>query len=170
MIHLKFFHFLLWRRGLLFDLLRTGYDSLKKWIFVAFFTVFGILLLFLFLVLGLESPFLWVKHSGAVRLVVNVSLLPENMLRKGDLSKKDGFQARDATHWTSDFCTRVGLGCTGGCERRFSLELSILVHCSTLLWGYLIIITGMTSIIVLERRTRQRGHKGLGRGDLSWGY
>ena len=132
MIHLIFFHFLLCRGRLLFYLQRAGYDSLEKWVFAALFAVFGILLLFLFLGLGRESPFLGLKHSSAVRFVVNVRLLAENMLRKGDLIQQDGFQARDATHWTPDFRTSNALGWTGGCECRFSLELSILAHCSTL--------------------------------------
>lgn len=93
MIHLIFFHFLLCRGRLLFHLQRAGYDSLEKWVFAALFAVFGILLLFLFLGLGRESPFLGLKHSSAVRLVLSVRLLAENMLRKGDLIQQDGFQA-----------------------------------------------------------------------------
>lgn len=159
MIHLEFLHLLLSRGRLLFDLLRAGYYSLKKWIFVVFLAVFGSLLLFLFLNLGLKTPFFWLKYSSTVRLVVGVILLPEDVLRKGYLSKKDSLQARDATHRASDFSTRVGLRWTWGWECGFSLELSILVHCSTLSLGYVIIITGMTSIIVLERRGGQGREK-----------
>ena len=132
MIHLIFFDLLLWRRRLFVDLQCAGDDSLQEWIFIALFAVFGILLLFLFFWLRCKRPFIWLKHSSTVRLVVDVSLLAENMLRKRDLIKQDGFQARDTTHWTSDFRTSNALGRARGCECRFSLELPILAHCSTL--------------------------------------
>lgn len=132
MIHLIFFDLLLRRRRLLVGLQCAGYDSLQEWIFIAFFAVFGILLLFLFFGLRRKRPFFWLKHSSTVRLVVNVRLLTKNMLRKGYLIKQDGSQARDTTHWTSDFSTSNAFGWTRGCECRFSLELSILAHCSTL--------------------------------------